>query len=1240
MEVENNHVYVVPPDADLGIKAGKLTLTPRRLSAGLHLPIDRFFEALARDRGGQALGVVLTGTGYDGTLGVRAIKSEGGLTFAQDATSEHRSMPESAIASGCVDFVLPPEGIARELIRLGERAAAAAPPGDDAAFQRVLAALSRASGIDFAHYKHSTLRRRVERRVLIKGLPGLRDYAERVERDPDEARALGDEVLIHVTSFFRDPEVFDAVKALVLPKLLEKRPPDSPLRVWVPGCSTGEEVYSLAMAITEFLEETRQAAVPLKLFGTDISASSIDTARAARYPVGIERDVSPERLARFFTRLEGAYQIRKDLRDLCVFALQDATRDPPFPSMDLVSCRNLMIYLGAPLQDRLLPVFHYALKEPGFLLLGSAESARSFPGFTELDAKSRIFARTSAAPRLLFDFSGHRPLEPTSEARHPARQPAQDVHREADRLILAEYAPPGVVVTDDLAIIQFRGKTGAYLEPTPGVASFDLLRMVREELRVPLRQALDQARARQTPVLISGIPLLFETGLRQVSLEVLPFRVASSPQQFFAVLFREPAEVAAQTTAQALPAPEALPAGPAGQELASTRDYLQTVIERLEASNEELKAANEEIVSANEELRSTNEELQMAKEELQATNEELGTVNDEMRVRNAEATRLNDNLTNVLSSVAIPIVLLGRDARVRQFTPAAAKVFHLIASDIGRPLSDIKPLLPAPELTRMIADALQRLGTVESTVRDDEGRWHQLTVRPYVTLDNRIDGTVVTAIDVDAATRAAQLLDEARRYAESVIDTVRECLVVLDGELRVRSANRAFLQMFDANRAPVEGRRLDELVLGQLNLTALRTQLAALGAQDRLEGVRVEVDLETTGRRVFLLNARRIEKSPLTLLALDDVTERERARLAAAQAEVGFRAMLTTAAAAILMSDSSGRIVFANQLAARVFGYTPAELLELGIEALVPERLRSGHARLRAQFIVAPSARAMAAGRELCGLRKDGSEFPLEIVLSSMPHDGDLLVVSFITDISARKEAEKKLLDHQTRLQQMAFDAALAEEKGRRRIAADLHDRIGQALALAQIKLSEARGRIADGPRDAVDEAVALLAQSINDTRTLIFDLSPPVLYDLGLKEALAWLAEDVEKRHGIRVEIADDGSDKPLDDATASLVFRSIRELLMNVFKHARSPNANVALKRAGDHLEVVVEDKGVGFDMSAAGASGSGFGLFSVREQISRLGGTVEVASAPEQGTLVRLRVPLLEGGPAQRGPEGAIP
>jgi len=1245
--VECDHVYVIPPGADLLINQGVLSLVPRSEGGGVHRPINRFLASLALDREDLAAGVVLSGSGFDGTDGIKAIKREGGITLAQDGTAQYGSMPESAIATGCVDFVLTPPKLARELRRLGAHAPSlgATPQSgtDDREYMQILGVMWRASGVDFASYKQTTIRRRLQRRLFFHGLSNLSAYLELLKREPAEIAALCAEVLIHVTGFFRDPEAFAALRTEVFPKLFEGRRPEAPLRIWVPGCSTGEEVYSIAICLREFLGDERRD-VPIKIFGTDLSSSVIERARTGRFPESIEAEVSESRLLSFFSRTEGGYQIRRDLRDLCVFAKHDVARDPPFAAMDLISCRNLMIYLGNELQERVMALLHHALSEPGFLMLGSAETARTFVGFVAVDRKNKIYARTSAAPRLAFDFTAPRlpggrltpdvsapgVLDPAIAARSSG---ASDVQREADRLVLSEYAPPGVVVTDDLAVIQFRGRTGSFLEHAAGKASLDLLRTAREELRLPLRRAIDQARATETRTREPGVALLVEDKRRTVDVQVIPFSVHSARQRFFLVLFED---VTPEETSPRAPVVSPI-AGSEGastsaleQELSSTRQYLESVIEQLEAANEELKAANEEVVSSNEELRSTNEELHSAKEELLATNEELlatneelRTVNDELRERSTEATRLSDDLTNVLTSIEIPILLAGRDSRLRKFTPAAARVFGLVGADLGRAVGEVPRIVAiAPSLGRTLPEVLEHLHPAKSAMRDTSGRWYDLTVRPYVTLDGRVDGTVIAARDVDAEKRSAERVEAARAYTQGVVDTVRQGLVVLDHELRITSANNAFLRTFRSSNRDILGRHLEELGRPELAVPLLPKLLREVRIGAPVESFRIEQADGAGGPRIFLLDARVIENTELLLLAFDDVTLTEHARTA-----IQFRDVLAGAAEGVLMVDTAGRIRFVNRTAAAIFGYESEELLGLAVDLLVPESLRELHGVHRASYAAAPTPGVMGRSREVLGRRKDGTTLPVEVTLSDVAQVDGPVVVAFVTDITERRNAEKKIQAYQEELRQMSFDAAVAEERERRRIATDLHDRMGQALALAQIKLTSVRGELSGEVRAAVDGAVELLEQAHIDARTLIFDLSPPILYDLGLGEALAWLAEDLEKRHGIKVEVTDDKASKPLDDASKGVVFRAVRELLMNVLKHAKAPAATVSLTRTDDNCRIDVEDRGAGFDPTAplSPQGGGGFGLLSVRAQIARLGGVLDVKSAPGRGTLASVLVPL---------------
>lgn len=773
--LQPNHVYVIPPGADLTMADGYLKLKPRHEQAGHHRPIDTFFTSLAQNRGHKAVGVVLSGTSTDGTVGLEEIKAAGGIALAQDATAQHDGMPRSAIGAGCVDFVLPPEGIAAELVRIAQHPYIV-PPAEARATQAeldlepVIRLLHHATGVDFSHYKPNTLQRRVARRMVLHRVDDAPRYAVLLKSDPAELKALYQDILIGVTSFFRNPECFDALKATVFPALVEGRSRHDPLRVWVLGCSTGEEAYSIAIALAEFLE-TQQRQVPVQVFGTDVNGVAIEKARAGVYSRAIADDMPPQRLRSYFDESEGGYRINKSIRDVCVFARHNVLSEPPFSRIDLVTCRNLLIYLGADMQQRVLPILHYALKPAGYLLLGASETIGTYRDLFEVeDVKNKIFrkkplpARAAVAPPTGGYVLPGASAERTVPARSAHEAPAgADAYREAERMLLAKYAPPSVLVNADFDILHFRGDTGPYLTPAPGKASLNLLKMLREGLLVGVRGALYKAKKEETAVREEGLRVRSDEGYRDVNVEVLPVKGATARSTCYMVVFDQ----APYAPATPRPLEERLPAYPEGadaeitrlkQELSATREYLQAVIEQQEAANEELQSANEEVQSANEELQSINEELATSKEELQSSNEELATVNEELHNRNSELAASNNDIFNLLASVQIAIIMLGPNLTIRRYTPTAEKMFNLIPADVGRPIKDLSLNIAIPDLEQQFRDVVDSVTAREFEVRDKQGHWYLLRLRPYRTMENRIDGAVLLLVDIDALKRGEEAL--------------------------------------------------------------------------------------------------------------------------------------------------------------------------------------------------------------------------------------------------------------------------------------------------------------------------------------------------------------------------------------------------------------------------------------------------------------------------------------------------
>jgi two-component system CheB/CheR fusion protein len=937
VELQANHVYVIPPDKQLTVKRGQLRLRSREPAAGAARSIDGFLESLAQEQQERAIGVILSGTASDGTLGLEAIKAEGGVTFAQDSSAKYDSMPRNAVAAGCVDFVLPPEGIARELARIakhphlarGGLTRAAQPRGgespegvvgvvptggahdaagrriEDGGLRKILLLLRNQRGVDFSLYKPSTTQRRIARRMVLSKCETLEAYAGFVRGNEKEQQALYADLLISVTSFFRNPEAFETLKKEVFAKLLQHRRPDEPVRIWVAGCSTGQEVYSIAMAYQEFCEN-RSRAPELQIFGSDLNEALLEKARLGLYPRSLVEELSPERRRRFFVEVEGGCRISKGLRERCVFARHNLLSDPPFSRLDLISCRNLLIYLEAHSQQKILPAFHYALKPNGFLFLGASESLGSSAElFEPVDKKTRIYCRKpGVAPRLPLPVSrtraeGAKSGAPEGKAIEGHAGEANAL-READRVIANRFAPPGVLVDSNLRIVQSRGETGNYLGLGTGKASFDVLKMARGDLMLPLRAAINRARKHGKAVRAENLSLSHDAQGRRVNLEVIPLK--NLKEHYYLICFEEgpgpegrgrqasQGVVQPQGGARSVRAqPEAGAVGRRvaglGRELRETRDYLQSVQEQYEAANEELQASNEEMTSANEELQSMNEELETSKEELESSNEELTTVSEEMVNRNRELSRLNSDLNNLQASINTSILVVGRDLRIQRFTPLAEKVFNLLATDVGRPLGQIRHNLAFPRLEAFITESIDTISAQEQEVRDSAGNWYVLRVRPYLTVENKIDGAVVVLVDVNVLKQTEAKIQEERHFAQAVIEAVPP-LVILESDLRVRNANAAFYATFKVNAEQTEGRLIYEVGNGQWNIPALRTLFGEILPQKKVfNQYEVTHTFDDIGRRTMLISGGQIDHVQAIVMAVEDITVRKEAEAVLARSK-------------------------------------------------------------------------------------------------------------------------------------------------------------------------------------------------------------------------------------------------------------------------------------------------------------------------------------------------------------------
>lgn len=919
--VQANHVYIIPPNHNLAILHGVLSLMPRTETRGTHMAVDYFFQSLAQDQKNKAIGIVLSGTGADGTQGLEAIKAEGGLAFVQDPISaKYDGMPHSAIASGAVDLVLTPQKIAEELSRLARHPLLTRPSkvnlpsakipsqiqGDS--LTKIFALLRNQSHVDFSHYKPSTIKRRIARRMVIQKSKKLEDYFSLLQSNPQEIRALFADILINVTEFFRDPDIFAALKKQVLSKIMKHKPAGAPIRIWVVGCATGEEAYSVAISLLEVMGDEAQKAT-IQIFATDISESALQKARAGVYPESIRKNVSPERLSRFFEKTETGYKISKRIRDMCLFSRHDVTSDPPFSKVDLICCRNLLIYFDSALQKHVLPILHYALNPDGFLWLGRSESVGNLSTLFRVTDKAKKFYLRSPAPpqpRAQFGASTYTPETPQPAAAVSRNDmQVRDFQREADQALISQYAPPGVLVNNGMEIVLVRGETAPYLKLTPGQASLNLFKMARQELVSDLRMMIQAAKEQSSAVRKEDLSIHDGNQVHFLNISVIPLKAESGNRdRHFWILF-EPAHVMLKAEAIELAGTRKRVKG-ATKRLLELKDrriaeldrqisegkvYQRTLVEEFESTQEEITSANEELQSTNEELQSTNEELETAKEELQSTNEELTTVNDELQNRNSDLNRLNNDLVNLLGAVDFPIVMVGVDGRIRRFTPTAGKLLNLLPADVGRPIGDIRPGFDQPDLQPLVSEVIETITVKEQEVHTREGHIFRLQVRPYKTTDNRIDGAVISLIDITLLKDRLFESQSALRYATSVADTLPLPLVVLDEKLRILSINQGFSRKFAV--APEKEVGLD--LIGVLGAGAwknprLRRLLVGVIVEDReLKDFEIEHDFPGVGRRIMCINAQRIRwqdaMPKAMLLSIEDITERRTLERVAARAK-------------------------------------------------------------------------------------------------------------------------------------------------------------------------------------------------------------------------------------------------------------------------------------------------------------------------------------------------------------------
>ena len=795
MKIEPNRVYLNPPDKNVVIINGALQLMTPVKTGSINLPIDCFFRSMAEDLGEKAICIILSGTATDGTLGLKAVKGEGGIAMVQDPESaKYDGMPRSAINTGVVDFILSVEKIPGELVKYVRTPYIGAPKkiivADDKFgnyVQKVFSLIRTATGHDLSHYKQTTIRRRIERRMAVHQIDRMSNYVRYLQETPAEVDILFKDMLIGVTNFFRDPDAFSVLEDEVFPSILKAKEPDSSIRIWTVGCSTGEEAYSIAILLSEAMNTLRHH-LNIQIFASDIDAQAIDHARSGIYPDSIAADVSQERLRKFFIKEDNTYTVKKQLREMIIFATQNVIKDPPFSKIDLVSCRNLLIYMDSELQKKVLPLCHYTLNPQGILFLGPSESIGEFTDlFHPVDSKWKIFKRkdffiekAADYPTMPFyqgpRFNGEKEEKIPTEA---------DIHNVAERVVLDYYAPPGVLVNEKYEIVHFLGNTDRYLKAPTGKASFNIQKMAREGLRLKLSTALHNAVRQKKTISYDALRIKHDNVYRVVDLTVRPLTEMGYARDYMLVMFDDktppdkPLKGKGKKAIKDDPAPIVTSLE---RELESTKEHLQTTIEEMETSNEELKSTNEELQSVNEELQSSNEELETSKEELQSTNEELVTVNTELQNKVDELSQANNDINNLLASTEIGTIFLDTDLYIKRFTPAMTKVFNLIQTDMGRPIDHITSKLMLDHLKSDAKEVLKTLIQKEVEVQDDHGNWYAMRISPYRTTENVIDGVVMTFVNITKTKLAEMTLRESEERFKSIFEQTSESIVLVDAE--------------------------------------------------------------------------------------------------------------------------------------------------------------------------------------------------------------------------------------------------------------------------------------------------------------------------------------------------------------------------------------------------------------------------------------------------------------------------
>lgn len=1271
MAIEINHVYVIPPNFELDILHGKLRLLPRDTDPSIpHMPINGFFRSLAANCDRRAIGVVLSGTATDGTEGLRSIKDEGGFTFVENpATAKFAGMPESAMKAGVVDYSLSIPELALEILRLRKHRYYSpkelepfSNPEDQHDFERILLHLKKDLNIDFNEYKPATIKRRLVRRLALLRIDKLSRYLEILREDAAETKILYEDVLIHVTSFFRDPEAYKSLQENVFPDIMKNKQPNGSVRMWAAGCSTGEEVYSIVIAFLEFLGDV-PAKFPIQVFGSDISEIMIEKARAGIYPDSISREVTPEILKKYFVKVDNGYRISKIVRDLCIFVRHDLARDPPFSRLDLITCRNVLIYFDHHLQKKIFSTFHYCLKQPGYLLLGRTENVTGqLQLFMSVDKANKIFARTSIPSQLRFQVPQQSaPMDTKPFERKPAEpRPILDVSKTVDNLLLAEYAPCGVLVNDQMEVLQFRGKTGQYLEQPPGEPETNLMKMVKEGLFVELRMAFTKAQSEKKMIRKEGVNI-GKNGTRKIcNIIVHPFeKHPSVKENLFLILFEDvkaPASdklknIFTRKFTKEEAADEELRSIRLEQELALTKEYLESLNHEHQKTNDSLATANEELISGNEELQSMNEELETAKEELQSINEELTTVNDELQNSNHEVSLVNNDLINLLNSVEIPIVILDLKHNIRRYTPHARTILNLLPSDVGRSIDDIKLNVDIKNIDSEITESITNDVVKEYEVQDREGRWYRIQIRPYKTVDNKIDGAVLSLIDINMLRRAVSNAEGSGDYARSIVEGIQLPLIVMDEKLKVLSANKSFYQTFAVTKKETEQNLFYDLGINQWNIPTLKLSLEEMITK-RLPFSNIEVEREFPGlgKRTFSLSAQTINVQSKTtgmiLLAMEEIThrkniteERELLLRKAQNARQQLGLVADSVNIHLIHLDRNERFLFANKAASEMWEMPLEEMIGKTIEEIAGVEIQKKLHHYTERVLLGENVQY-----EDQFTSRDGTVRTFLNTYSPGSRDAEGKILDFVatgTDITDRKNDEELIKKN---VQELAEEKDLRE----RFVAALSHDlrtpltsaRLSADMMMRSLENPERIEKLAKNIISSMERADTMIKDLLDADKIKAGEKLPLNIVEINLNSLVEKSVGDLSTIHGDRFILNVHEEINGFWDHSA--LRRIVDNLASNAIKYGNPESkVTIGLKRLDRIVEISVHNEGLSIPvedqsnifghyqrtLGSAHSSevGWGIGLALVRALTEAHGGRVSLKSVDNKGTTFFIVLPV---------------